>query len=104
MPCGGGCPVVSGPVEPYFTRVLRTLLFLFKSVKWCGFCGNGVVKRVEGGNKDLPYNYKLTLLKKTFIIKQAEDYVLCFLKLRNIILYVCSNINTAVIVRKKRLL
>lgn len=41
------CPVVSEPVEPYFTRFLRVLSFCLGVSNGVVFCGNGVVNGVE---------------------------------------------------------
>ena len=38
------CPVVSEPVEPYFTRFLRVLTFCLGASNGVVFYGNGVVK------------------------------------------------------------
>ena len=47
LPCGGWfCPVVSEPVKPYFTRLLRVLTFCLKASKFVIFCENGVVNGV----------------------------------------------------------
>ena len=41
---GWFCPVVSEPVKPYFTRLLRVLTFCLGASKIVIFCENGVVK------------------------------------------------------------
>lgn len=43
---GWFCPVVSEPVKPYFTRLLRVLTFYLDASKIVIFCGNGVVNGV----------------------------------------------------------
>lgn len=43
---GWFCPVVSEPVKPYFTRVLRVLTFYLEVSKIVIFCENGVVNGV----------------------------------------------------------
>ena len=52
LPCDGWfCPVVSEPVEPYFTRLLRVLSFCLGVPKIVNFCGNGVVEFTVGVGK-----------------------------------------------------
>ena len=43
---GWFCPVVSEPVKPYFTRLLRVLTFCLGASKIVIFCENGVVNGV----------------------------------------------------------
>ena len=43
---GWFCPVVSEPVKPYFTRLLRVLTFCLGVSKIVIFCENGVVNGV----------------------------------------------------------
>ena len=45
---GWFCPVVSEPVKPYFTRLLRVLTFCLRASKIVIFCENGVVNGVVG--------------------------------------------------------
>lgn len=79
---GWFCPVMSEPVKPYFTRFLRVLTFCLGASKIVILKENGVVNGVVKSGEDdrgLLYNYKLTLLKKTFIMINTEEYVLCFI-------------------------